>query len=569
MRWIFLFLSLSCLRASSSCALCGNKSEDLHHNVTLGRMALYFDNDADSDKEGTPSPTHVDEGELVKVLNNYGSPIELSPRSIVGQRSPPPAPATKTVVVEKVIKVNRPCKKEQCLQQRLESLRKVDPKFTDYMEKRFYLVGKMRQRNHELHAQLENLLHATAVLKANGQEIKGKGSSEDVAAGLESMISNRRMARILKHKRLCKCLLAHYMHDVDQLMRQMHAKSQHCESSIETWLRMNKEQKERLYKILLHAQRRDMQRLIQLRDLKLWYAKKLHIIDQVSKRRLQRMVAVLQQQESNFQTRLWKRLQELQRSDNGWARHERAYKEALLIMSRQHTMLLRESYRQGRKLEYLTNLIRKKVLPQQEALALASVQTMGKLGSIHKQCARLCKRKNQMSRHTQITQQKSRQTQAARSRASTVAQYKPAREQPRARLVAQHLSCQLGKCRVARRLRQLKKELLKTLDEGCSDVHSKSDKNLIHSQTYNTPRLSANVGSYDMTNLQETLMQPLTEAETVSNPIFTESAALKSSVTFHKFAERGDRRIVGKTIRKGIVQHSVHPCAQHNADFVQ
>lgn len=531
-------------------------------------MALYFDNDADSDKEGTPPPTHVDEGELVKVLNNYGSPIELSPRSVLGRPPPSPAPVTKTVVVEKMVKVDRPCKKERCLHRRLENLRKVDPKFTDYMEKRFYLVGKMRQRNHELHAQLENLLKATAALKVHGQKIRGKGSSEDVAAGLESMISNRRMARILKHKRLCKCLLAHYMHDVDQLMRQMHAKSQHCESSIETWLRMNKEQKERLYKILLHAQRRDMQRLIQLRDLKLWYAKKLHVLDEVSRKRLQRMMVMLQKQEYNFQARLWARLQELQKSANDWAQHERAYKEALLTMSRQHTMLLRESYQQGKRLEYLTNLVQTKVLPQQEALALASVRTMGRLGAIHKQCAGLCKRRTHTCRHSQITKQTSRQTQAPSLQASAVVQYKPAREQHKARLEAQHLSCQLGKCRVARKLRQLKKELLKTLDEGCSDVHLKSDSSLISSQDYNMQRLSASASPHEMTRLQETLMQPLMETGATNDPASTEAAVSQLSMTTHKRTRKG-RRVIRKLVRKRILRQSVHSHAQQGVDFVK
>ena len=103
--------------------------------------------------------------------------------------------------------------------------------------------------------------------------------------------------------------------------------------------------------------------------------------------------------------RIWERLEQLQHSADDWTKHERAYKEALLAMSLQQKYLLDENTKQCKKIDYLTSLISKKVLPQQASLSKLAIKQMEQLQASARGCCKKSRIKVIIPRIARIRQE--------------------------------------------------------------------------------------------------------------------------------------------------------------------
>lgn len=353
--------------------------------------------------------------EITKIIENYGSCPDKQEHSCLWYKVRlhqtgrlPNNLASSSTSFSPLVDgpLGRTCVGPSCLDAHLDDLERSDPHFYEYLQHRFYLLKGMRERNREFRLILERLLepHPTLNHQMKYPFIEGT-STAAVATGLEALIQERRLHRLRIHRQICKAQLAQYIYDVQRLLYRLHRKNQSQQQAMDRWITTGYTQKEKLYKILLHAQRRDMQRLLQLRSLKLWYMKKIHLLDKLSKQRLTGMLKWLQSHELRFQQHLWDRLEQLQRSADDWTRHEKAYKEALLALGRQQRHILKGPCSTNHRLDLIRNILMKKVVVRQEQLAQEQKTFWKQIQRLGQQVTRRCFSKPiklKKQRHVQV-----------------------------------------------------------------------------------------------------------------------------------------------------------------------
>ena len=247
-----------------------------------------------------------------------------------------------------------------CLDEHLLNVNRKDPNFMKYLQKRFYILRDAQKYVQNMKSQMQRLL-----IMHDNQPAQTSSHHDKIIAYIDGLLHAHQEGRLRRHHRMCQGLIAYFIRDVNALLNRMHNREFSNRDTIKTWLDLNYKQKRKLYKILLLAQKRDMYRLLRLRNLKLWYTQKLHLLDVQSRKRLHHMLLNMHAREACFQRKLWLRMRALQNSANRWTHHELVYKRALLALSRRQQYLLSVNMHQNQKLDYLTKILEERIVPMQ------------------------------------------------------------------------------------------------------------------------------------------------------------------------------------------------------------
>ncbi|PJF18980.1 hypothetical protein PSACC_01210 [Paramicrosporidium saccamoebae] len=234
------------------------------------------------------------------------------------------------------------------------NLQQDDPQFIEYMKKRFYLLKNaqkyIRGMKKKMHGMLK--LHQEHDCKEQTKAISG--GSKKLIAHIDKLLRTHRSQTRRVHQKHCRGVIVHFLHDVDRVLNHMQKKQSSYEDMMKTWLQLSYQQKQELYRILLANQMRDMHRVLRLRNLEVWYSKKVHLLDLQTRQRLQQIIRALKLQEQQFQDALWERLKHLQQSADEWTKHEATYKRVLLEMSRQQKLLMEMNLKQSQQIQRLS-----------------------------------------------------------------------------------------------------------------------------------------------------------------------------------------------------------------------
>jgi hypothetical protein len=251
-------------------------------------------------------------------------------------------------------------KNPACLEKHLFDISRKDPNFMKYLQKRFYILRDAQKYVQNMKNKMQSLLvmHETQPIQAGKHHDK-------IIAYIDGLLRAHQEGRLKRHHRMCQGLIAYFIRDVNTLLNRMRKRELSTRDTIKTWLDLNYKQKRKLYKILLLAQKRDMYRLLRLRNLKLWYTQKLHLLDVQSQRQMHHVLFSMHERERCFQHKLWLRMGALQNSANHWTLHELAYKRALLALSKRQQYLLNVNMHQNQKLDYLTKILEERIVPMQ------------------------------------------------------------------------------------------------------------------------------------------------------------------------------------------------------------
>lgn len=267
-----------------------------------------------------------------------------------------------------------------CMQRHLAHLQARDPQFIKYLDSRFYMLRNARQHIRQLKSKMEHLLqlHYTA----NDGPSPLEQNNAQILAKIDQLIQNQEANRQKQHRAACHAMLAHFMQDVHAQLQKMRGRELSLRQTMQQWLRLSRQQKEQLFRILQMAQERDCQKLVRLRVLHDWYQQRLHLLDVKSRQKLERIIQGLHHSEHCYQKTLLARLQRLGQATEQWRTHEQRYKKQLLQMSLQQKYLLDLSSHEESQLRYLSSLVGRNLLPGQRRILAQTLNTARSMRSL-------------------------------------------------------------------------------------------------------------------------------------------------------------------------------------------
>lgn len=250
-----------------------------------------------------------------------------------------------------------------CMQKQLQEIRREDQNMLRYLQSRFYMLFQARQNLQHMQSHLKHLMDEQTHRAQMGARFVQQNSK--ILGQVDALMQRRLQLRNQEQKNAIAGRMAQFLHDVDGVLSQMQRREFSMEKTMKTWIQLNREEKRHLFRAIRMAQKRDMEKVLQLQALRKWYNRKVHLMDLESRKRLEGIIKWMHKREEAYHNRLAEEVLQLRKSNDVWHQREAEYKENLLTMSQKQDYLLALNFQQSQEINCLNNMMMRGVLPSQ------------------------------------------------------------------------------------------------------------------------------------------------------------------------------------------------------------
>lgn len=250
-----------------------------------------------------------------------------------------------------------------CMQKQLQEIRREDQNMLRYLQSRFYMLFQARQNLQHMQSHLKQLMDEQTHRAQMGARFVRQNSK--ILGQVDALMQRRLQVRNQEQKDAIAGRMAQFLHDVDGVLSQMQRREFSMKRTMKTWIQLNQKEKRHLFRAIRAAQKRDMEKVLQLQALRKWYNRRVHLMDLESRKRLEGIIKWMHKREEAYHDRLAEEVLQLRKSNDVWHQREAKYKENLLAMSQKQDYLLALNFQQGQEINCLNNMMMRGVLPSQ------------------------------------------------------------------------------------------------------------------------------------------------------------------------------------------------------------